>query len=153
MSLVISQAYLLDVFLTGDNISKAAACLYVREIDQFQSWKDNVHSLQKQMEVKLEFHWTGNLSVINLHKHLGKGADNQNGNLRWHLPLGGRPPPLNGTNFQTLFYPTFFFCNWLLHRWNRFYTWSQSKISLLSPLWIDSKLTFISSSGRWLPTI
>ena len=70
MSLVISQAYLLDVFLTGDNISKAAACLYVREIDQFQSWKDNVHSLQKQMEVKLEFHWTGNLSVINLHKHI-----------------------------------------------------------------------------------
>ena len=24
---------------------------------------------------------------------LGKGADNQNGNLRWHLPLGVRPPP------------------------------------------------------------
>ena len=60
MSLVISQAYLLDVFLTGDNISKAAACLYVREIDQFQSWKDNVHSLQKQMEVKLKFRQTGN---------------------------------------------------------------------------------------------
>ena len=31
-----------------------------------------------------------------------------------------------------------------------FYT---SKISLLSPLIIGSKLTFISSSGRWLPTI
>ena len=24
---------------------------------------------------------------------LGTGADNQNGNLRWHLPLGVRPPP------------------------------------------------------------
>ena len=24
---------------------------------------------------------------------LGKCADNQNGNLRWHLPLGVRPPP------------------------------------------------------------
>ena len=26
-------------------------------------------------------------------KTLGKGAENQNGNLRWHLPLGARPPP------------------------------------------------------------
>ena len=52
-------------------------------------------------------------------------------------------------NFQTFFYPTFFFCNWLLHRWNGFYTWSQSKISLLSPLIIGSKLTFISSFGAW----
>ena len=32
-------------------------------------------------------------------------------------------------------------------------TWSQSKTSLLSTLIIGSKLTFISSSGRWLPTI
>ena len=24
---------------------------------------------------------------------LGKCANNQNGNLRWHLPLGVRPPP------------------------------------------------------------
>ena len=24
---------------------------------------------------------------------LGTGADNQNGNLGWHLPLGVRPPP------------------------------------------------------------
>ena len=38
---------------------------------------------------------------------LGRGADNQNGNLRWYLPLGA-PLPLNGTNFQTFFYPTFF---------------------------------------------
>ena len=45
---------------------------------------------------------------------------------------------------------TFFFCNWILHIWNGFYT---SKISLLSPLIIGSKFTFISSSGRWLPTI
>ena len=40
---------------------------------------------------------------------LGTGAKHQNGNLRWYLPLGVRPPaPLNGTNFQTSFYPTFF---------------------------------------------
>ena len=39
---------------------------------------------------------------------LGRCANNQNGNLRWHLPLGVDPPPLNGTNFQTFFYPTFF---------------------------------------------
>ena len=47
----------------------------------------------------------------------------------------------------------FLFCNWILHIWNGFYIWSQSKISLLSPLIIGSKLTFISSAGRWLPTI
>ena len=39
---------------------------------------------------------------------LGKCSKNQNGNLRWHLPLGVRPPPFNGTNFQTFFHPTFF---------------------------------------------
>ena len=38
---------------------------------------------------------------------LGRGSNNQNGNLRWFLPLGV-DPPLNGTNFQTFFYPTFF---------------------------------------------
>ena len=37
---------------------------------------------------------------------LGRCADNQNGNLRWYLPLGV-DPPLNGTNFQT-FLPHFF---------------------------------------------
>ena len=85
-----------------------------------------------------------------LYESLGKVSKNQNGNLRWHLPLGVQPPPpLNGTNFQTFFYPTFFFCNWILHIWNGFYT---SKISLWSPLIIGSKLTFISGSGRWLPT-
>ena len=38
---------------------------------------------------------------------LGTVSNNQNGNLRWFLPLGV-DPPLNGTNFQTIFYPTFF---------------------------------------------
>ena len=60
------------------------------------------------------------------------------------------PPPLMAQISRHFFYPTFFFCNWILHIWNGFYT---SKISLLSPLIIGSKLTFISSSGRWLPTI
>ena len=55
----------------------------------------------------------------------------------WRLSL-----PPKKTNFQTSFYPTFFFCNWILHIWNGFYTWSHSKISLLSPLIIGSKLTF-----------
>ena len=63
-----------------------------------------------------------------------------------------RPPPLpNGHNFQTFFTPLFFFCNWLLHRLNGFYTWSQSKISLLSPLVIGSKLRFWGCCDRWLP--
>ena len=59
-------------------------------------------------------------------------------------------PPLNGKISRHFFNPLFFFCNWILHIWNGFYT---SKISLLSSLIIGSKLTFISSSGRWLPTI
>ena len=50
--------------------------------------------------------WTGQYSVVfvlempQCHSTwlyyislLGKGAKNQNGNLRWHLPLGIRPPP------------------------------------------------------------
>ena len=35
--------------------------------------------------------------------------------------------------------------------WNGFYTWSQSKISLLSPLIIGSKLTFSGCCDRRLP--
>ena len=34
------------------------------------------------------FYTSSSLQVL-----LGKGAENQNGNLRWHLPLGIRPPP------------------------------------------------------------
>ena len=30
---------------------------------------------------------------------LGSGSNNQNGNLRWFLPLGVDPPPRNGHNF------------------------------------------------------
>ena len=42
---------------------------------------------------------------------LGKGSNNQNGNLRWFLSLDVRPPPppLNGTNFQTFLTPLFSF--------------------------------------------
>ena len=40
------------------------------------------------------------------------------------------------------FTPLFFFCNWILQIWNGFYTWHLSKMSLLSPLIIGSKLTF-----------
>ena len=47
---------------------------------------------------------------------LGKESKNQNGNLRWHLPLGVRPPPpLNGKISRHFFTPLFFFCNWILH--------------------------------------
>ena len=62
-----------------------------------------------------------------------------------------RPPPRNGTNFHQSFYPTFFICNWILHIWNGFFTWSQSKISRLSPLKIGSKLTFSGCCDRRLP--
>ena len=41
---------------------------------------------------------------------LGAFSKNQNGNLRWFLPLGidPHPSPPNGQNFQTFFYHTFF---------------------------------------------
>ena len=82
-------------------------------------------------------------------KMLGKSSNNQNGHLRWFFHQASDPPLMDiiSRPFST---PLFFFCNWILHIWNRFYT---SKISLLSPLIIGSKLTFISSSGHWLPTI
>ena len=76
--------------------------------------------------------------------HLGRSSNNQNGNLRCFFPLGVGPPPPPLMVIISR--------HWLLHRWDGFYTWSQSKILLLSPLIIGSKLTFISSSGRWLPT-
>ena len=64
------------------------------------------------------------------------------------MPLGVRPPPppLMAQISRHFFTPLFFFCTWILHIWNGFYT---SKISLLSPLIIGSKLTFISNSGAW----
>ena len=39
---------------------------------------------------------------------LGKGSNNQNGNLRWHLPLGARPPPPLMAKFPDIFLPHFF---------------------------------------------
>ena len=54
----------------------------------------------------------------------------------------------DGTNFQKFFYPTFF----LLHL-NPTYMKRILHFKNISPLIIGSKLTFISSSGRWLPTI
>ena len=39
---------------------------------------------------------------------LGKGAENQNGNLRWHLPLGVPPPPPLMAKFPDIFLPHFF---------------------------------------------
>ena len=39
---------------------------------------------------------------------LGKGSNNQNGNLRWHLPLGVRPPPPLMAQISRHFLPHFF---------------------------------------------
>ena len=39
---------------------------------------------------------------------LGRGSNNQNGNLRWHLPLGVRPPPPLMAKFPDIFLPHFF---------------------------------------------
>ena len=93
---------------------------------------------------------SGRLTALSFHQSfnrseqlegLGKVSKNQNGNLRWHLPLGARPPPpLMAQISRHFFTSLFFLCNWILNIWNRFYTWSQSKISFLSPLIIGSKL-------------
>ena len=40
---------------------------------------------------------------------LGRCANNQNGNLRWHLPLGVRPPPLMAQISRHFFTPLFSF--------------------------------------------
>ena len=45
---------------------------------------------------------------------LGRGSNNQNGNLRWFLPLGvgpPHPPPLMAQISRHFFTPLFFFCN------------------------------------------
>ena len=39
---------------------------------------------------------------------LGRYPENQNGNLRWHLPLGVRPPPPLMAKFPDIFSPHFF---------------------------------------------
>ena len=39
---------------------------------------------------------------------LGRCAENQNGNLRWHLPLGVRPPPPLMAQISRHFLPHFF---------------------------------------------
>ena len=63
--------------------------------------------------------------------------------------------------FPSIYLPYFFFCNWFLHTWNEFYTWSQSKISFSYPLIIGSKfpliigskfLRLLQCSYRWQPS-
>ena len=67
----------------------------------------------------------------------------KNGNLKWHLPLGvGAPPPLNGTNFQTFYYPIFSFAVESYINETDF-TLGLSQISLLSPLIIGSNIDIL----------
>ena len=43
-----------------------------------------------------------------MHRPLGKGSKNQNGNLEWHLPLGvGTPPPPYWHKFPDISLPHF----------------------------------------------
>ena len=67
----------------------------------------------------------------------------RNGNLKWHLPLGvGGPPPLNGTNFQTFYYPIFSFAFESYINETDFIL-GLSQISLLSPLIIGSDIDIL----------
>ena len=67
---------------------------------------------------------------------------------KWNFLWSAGPPPLNGHNFQT---PHFSFAIESYIYETDFYTWCQSKLSLLSPLIIGSKLTFSGWSDCWLP--
>ena len=51
---------------------------------------------------------TYKVSVARHFSPLGKGAKNQNGNLRWHLPLGVRAPPPLMAQISRHFLPHFF---------------------------------------------
>ena len=63
----------------------------------------------------VEIQQTSMSSLLTLQNHLflgalGTGADNQNGNLRWHLPLGVQPhPPLMAQISRHFFTPLFSF--------------------------------------------
>ena len=68
------------------------------------SGKDNEQQTEKKKNN------IGIIIIIPKHSynHLGKGAENQNGNLRWHLPLGVRPPPPLLAKFPDIFLPHIF---------------------------------------------
>ena len=54
-------------------------------------------------------HMTGVTCLTNISDPaLGKDSKNQNGNLRWHLPLGVRPPPPLMAQISRHFLPHFF---------------------------------------------
>ena len=110
---------------------------------------------------KLFCPWIFNSFLPTFHGFLFPGQLSKKSQYQTHLvasnivtvswPISVRPlPPSNGI-FPFIFYPICFFCNWILHMRNRFYTWSQSKISLLSPLINGSKSTFWGCSDRRLP--
>ena len=56
-----------------------------------------------------------------------------------------------GKDGEYLIFMIFVFCNWILHILFGFYTWSQSKVSLLIPLIIGSNLTIAGCCDRRLP--
>ena len=82
-----------------------------------QSFKDvNLEKNVYALSIKLIHKINGLFSLldfISVQTELGRYPENQNGNLRWHLPLGVRPPPppLNGKISRHFFTPLFFFCN------------------------------------------
>ena len=55
--------------------------------------------------------------------HLRKGIQ-KNCNFSMTFTIKRRtPPPFMELLVTHFFTPTFFFCNWILHTWNGFYTW------------------------------
>ena len=79
---------------------------------------------------------------------MGYKMEIQNDICHW---ASDAPPPRNDINFHPFFTPLFSFAIKSFFIWNGFYTWSQSKVSLLGPLIIGSKLTFSGCFDRRQP--
>ena len=60
-----------------------------------------------------------------------------------------RPPPLNGTNFQTFFYPTFFFCNWILHIYETDFTLGLRQKYHTFPFWLFEPFPLGRDQKKW----
>ena len=92
-------------------------------------------------------HWVICNSLMMKASHVGiREGFQKKGNLKLHLPFRRWTPPPLMAQFPIQFFTPLF----SLAIESYIY---ETDFTLLSPVIIGSKLTFISSSGRWLPTI
>ena len=93
-----------------------------------------------QNKCKTRFHSQGMILNVFLKNHFSCVGGTRDpppppsplhGKIHLKFPFWLFEPPLMDIISRLSFIPLFFFCNWILHIWNGFYTWFQSKISLL----------------------